>query len=86
MSTIAEQVPTVYVRIGPSACAYDEGGEIIETVDFNEDGTPDWSSGGVADGRGGGEGAGFRLLASSLTDAEENASLVGYDVKRLPRE
>jgi len=86
--TTTTATPTVVLLItsggSTSAIAYEEGGEIIETVDFNDDGTPDWTSGGICDARGGGGQEGFTALAVSLAEAEKNARLLGIDIVRLP--
>jgi hypothetical protein len=78
--------PSVYLVIGPSAIAYDERGEILETVDWLEDGKPDWSNGGICDHRGGGGPEGFELLMVALDAGEKNAKLLGVDVVRIPKE
>jgi hypothetical protein len=80
------QVPTVCLRIGTSSIAFEEGGEVIETVEYHEDGTPDWSYGGICDERGIADAEGFRALHESLRLAEHNAQLSGLEVRRVPRE
>lgn len=80
------EAPTVYLRIADSSIAFDERGEVIETNDYNDDGSPDWANGGVCDARGGGGQEAFTALHTSLTQAEENARLVGFDVRRIPEE
>lgn len=85
MSTIeaVQDVPTVYLRIGRSAIAFETSGEILETVEF-DDGEPDWSNAGICDLRGSGGSRGYDALARALTAAEENAKLAGYEVQRVP--
>jgi hypothetical protein len=78
--------PTVYIRIGTSAIAHDAKGEIIETVDFNEDGTPDWIHGGICDARGERGDEAVLQLAAALGAAEANAKLVGYHVEFIEEE
>ena len=78
--------PNVYIVIGPSAIAYeDETGEILETVDRNDDGSWDWSGAGICDERGAGSAEGFRDLAIALQAAESNATQAGFTVERVPR-
>lgn len=75
---------TCYLRIGNSAIAFEVTGEIIETVDYYSDGTPDWSTAGVCDFRGAGGREGYVALGRALEAAEENANLAGYDIVRVP--
>jgi hypothetical protein len=76
--------PTVYLKIGGSAIAFEENSkEILETVDW-KDGQPDWTNAGVCDYRGGGGQMGFNQLYLALTSAEDNAKLIGYDIERVP--
>lgn len=77
-------VPTVYLVIDGSAIAFDEKREVVETVDWNDDGTPDWSTGGLCDHRGAGGQTGYVALTAALTAAEANATLIGSEIKRLP--
>jgi hypothetical protein len=85
--TTATTQPTVYLIIDGSAIAYEEGGEILETVDFLEDGRPDWSMATVCDHRGAGGPGGFGLLVAALNAAESNARSIGVvPVVRVPRE
>ena len=82
--------PTVYIVIGDSAIAFGEAydnhpGEVLETVDFTEDGKPDWSGAGICDERGAGA-DGFSALLAALTAAETNARITGYDIVRVPME
>lgn len=76
--------PTVYLMVGHdddwSALAFDDRGEILETVDFYTSGKPDWTTAGVCDHRGAGGGTGFRHLANALFFAEKNAQIVGHDI------
>jgi hypothetical protein len=78
--------PTVWMFIGGSAVAFDTRGEILETADFNDDGTPDWSSAGICDHRGEGGPEGFDALHVALTAGELNAKMLGYDYDRVPEE
>lgn len=89
------QQPTVLVLIGTpvgrSAIAFEEGtdtfsGEILETVDFNEDGTPDWSAAGICDYRGAGGPLGYEQLRTALNLLEQNAETCGYEIVRVPKE
>ncbi len=81
MTTTTKTVqPTVYLMIGGSAIAFDERGEVLETVDFHTDGTPDWENAGGCDHRGGGGQEGFAQLHAALTLAEKNAVAVGFDI------
>ena len=75
---------TCYLRIGNSAIAYETSGEIVETVDYMSDGTPDWTSAGVCDYRGAGGQDGYEQLRLALSAAENNARLAGYDIVRVP--
>lgn len=84
MTHTLEQTPTVYLRIGDSAIAFETSGEVLETVDFDESGEPNWSVAGVCDYRGGGGKEGYDHLRIALDAAEYNASLVGYTVVRVP--
>lgn len=77
--------PTVSLRIAESAIAYDEGGEVVETVDFNEDGTPDWTNAGICDFRGAGGEQGYRYLVAALDACEANAVVIGDEVVRVPQ-
>lgn len=76
--------PTVYLRIGDSAIAFESSGEIIETVEYTEEGAPDWSAAGVCDYRGGGGQEGYSLLRRALECGENNAKMIGYEVVRVP--
>lgn len=71
---------TVSIKIGDSTIARDERGEILETVDYLPDGSPDWDAAGICDARGGGGEEGFRALVEALDAAERNARLVGIAV------
>lgn len=82
--------PTVYLVMGggdlnPSAIAYEDSGELLETVEWNEDGTPDWTNAGICDHRGSGAEEGFLALAKSVELAETNARMAGFEVVRVPR-
>lgn len=80
--------PTVYLVLGgsamqdPSACAFDEKGEVLESVEW-VDGRPDWTNASIADYRGLGEAEGYRLLVESLKAAEQNMALGGYEIVRI---
>lgn len=82
--------PTVSLRIDGSVIAFEETGEILETVEYLADGSPDWSQAAVCDYRGGGGQEGFRLLREALEAAEANAALMvvgGTDeIVRVPRQ
>lgn len=84
MSTAMRDAPTVYLRIKDSSIAFEVSGEIIETIEYFEDGTPDWSTGAICDLRGIAGKQGYDALGRALTAAEENARLAGYEVVRLP--
>jgi hypothetical protein len=58
-------------------------GEVLETVDFLEDGMPDWRGGGICDERGAGPIA-FQALCQALICAEQNAEIIGYEMRRVP--
>lgn len=79
-----EGQPTVVLRIGDSALALTEDGEIVETVEFAIDGVPDWKNAGYCDQRGAGGAGGYKALKKALDYAESNAVLCGFDIKRLP--
>jgi hypothetical protein len=68
--------PDVYLWIAGSAIAKDDQGEIVETVEFNADGTPDWTDAAICDDRGIGGQAGYDQLVIALNQAEANAKLV----------
>lgn len=76
--------PTVSVRIGNSTIAFETSGEMLETVDYDDDGTPNWTLAGVCDYRGAGGKDGYAALRIALTAAEENATLAGYEIVRIP--
>lgn len=76
---------TCYLRIGNSAIAFEDSGEIVETVDYMSDGTPDWTNAGICDHRGAGGEDGYTQLRLALKAAEANARLAGYDIVRVPR-
>lgn len=77
------KTPTVVILLAGSAIAFDEGGEILETVDYLEDGSPDWTTAAVCDPRGGGGAQGFAALGEALMAAERNAQLMGVDIVRV---
>lgn len=76
--------PTVYIRLGNSAIAMETSGEILETVTFKADGSPDWSSAGICDYRGVGGKEAYDQLRLALDAAEYNALLAGYEIERVP--
>lgn len=76
--------PTVYLRIGDSAIAFETSGEIIETVEYTEEGAPDWTTAGICDYRGSGGREGYDFLRTALEAAEFNAKAAGYDIVRVP--
>jgi len=80
------EVPTVVLYIAGSAIAFEETGEILEAVEFNDDGSPDWSTAAICDHRGMAGSQGFSLLHSALTAAERNATLGDIAVRRVPRQ
>lgn len=84
--TTTTDAPNVYLVIDGSAIAYDEGGEVLETVEFLPDGTPDWSEAGGCDHRGMGGRNGFDALRDALDNAERNARFCGIEIRRVPRE
>ena len=80
--------PTVYIVIGSSAITKGDSyqnhpGEILETVEWNDDGTPNWTDAGICDTRGAGVEA-FYALVASLHFAEANARELGLDIERVP--
>lgn len=84
--------PTVYLVIdlgfgdpynARSAMAYDERGEIVETVEWTEAGEPIWDDAGCCDHRGMGGPEGFSALVEALDAGERNARLGGVDVMRV---
>jgi hypothetical protein len=77
-------VPTVYIRIGDSAIAFESSGEILETLSYDSDGRPDWAVAGICDYRGAAGKEGYDHLRSALEAAEQNARMVGYEVMRVP--
>lgn len=76
--------PTVYLVIGPSAIAFDERGEVVETVEWNAVNQPNWDNAGICDHRGAAGATGFSLLYRALLHAERNAELCGFDINRVP--
>lgn len=84
MNTTTDPTPTVYLRIGDSAIAFEASGEIIETVEYTEEGAPDWSKAGICDYRGAGGKEGYDHLHYALIAVESNAKLAGYEIVRVP--
>lgn len=76
-------VMLVFNDKSPSFVAFDERGEVLETVDVDLDGSPIWTDAAICDHRGGGGEEGFQFLVTALRAAEENARLVGYDITRV---
>lgn len=76
---------TAHSTIGTerSFFAFDERGEVIETV-ATDDREPDWSEGGICDHRGLGGEDGFKALHDALSAAERNAKATGLDITRIP--
>ncbi len=66
--------------------AFSERGEILETVDVDALGVPDWDQATVADARGAGGAPAYEALHAALSAAEANARLVGLEVRRVPDE
>lgn len=75
--------PTVVIKIGPSFITCDSRGELLETVDVNPDGTPDWSTAATCDARGGGGSQGYKHLFDAIAHAETNALLCGFEIDRV---
>ena len=84
MQGVEDAAPTVSLRIGSSTIAFEVSGEILETVEYYEDGSPDWSAAGVCDYRGSGGDEGYSFLRRALESAETNAKLAGYTILRVP--
>lgn len=84
--------PTIYIVMTDkegkpaSVIAREEGGEILETVEFLEDGSPDWRDGGICDSRGPGGEEGIQQLDRALKDAEANAVHVGFEIRHVPKD
>lgn len=76
--------PTVHLVIAISTIAFDERGEVVETVDYFSDGSPDWSAAGICDYRGCGGKEGYDALRTALFAAEKNARMCGYEIRRVP--
>lgn len=76
--------PTVYLRIGDSAIAFETSGEIIETVEYTEEGAPDWTAAGICDYRGSGGKEGYDTLRIALSAGEMNAQMCGFEIVRVP--
>lgn len=73
MATVNTVQPTVYLMLAGSAIAFDDTGEIVETVEFDEKGQPLWQHAGVCDDRGIGGPDGYDLIRTALRSAEANA-------------
>lgn len=74
--------PTVYLVIAGSAVAYDDTGEIVETVEF-ADGLPVWADASICDHRGIGGVGGYNQLRTALDAAEANARHVTNMIIRV---
>ncbi len=74
-STTSTDQPSVYLHIEGSFIAKDDNGEILETVELNDDGTPNWTYAGGCDYRGVGGVQGYRQLVAALDAAEANAAM-----------
>lgn len=75
--------PTVMLVIGGSYIAFDEDGEVVETVEVDESGQPDWSYAGGCDHRGMGGANGYAELVTALNAAEGNARLCDIPITRV---
>lgn len=86
MAPITRTQPTVTLIIGGSWIAFADNGEILETVEVDERGWPDWTQASIADHRGIGGKRGYLNLAKSLALAEGNAALMDDPIVRVPIE
>lgn len=68
--------PPIVVRMDESYLTRTEAGEILETVDLDSSGMPDWDHATVADLRGAGGVEGFQALHSAFDALEANHSMV----------
>ena len=84
MSITVGNGPTVSLNIGDSTIAFEASGEILETVTYMDDGSPDWAAAGICDYRGAGGREGYDFLRTALEAAEFNAKLCGYEIVRVP--
>lgn len=75
----------VYIRIGPSAFAFDTKGEILETVEFDTDGTPEWTDAAIVDGRAVSVGDEYanEYLSEALRMAERVCTMSGDKPRRV---
>ena len=76
--------PTLVVRLGDSYLTKTESGEILETLDTFDDGSPDWTTAGICDHRGSAGVLGFQHLASAFDNLERNAAQIGQELTKLP--
>ncbi len=83
---MASTTPTVTLLIEGSAVAYTDNGEIVETVEFDDQGQPLWEHAIVADHRGVGGQAGYDQLVTALTAAESNARMFVDTLTRVKEE
>lgn len=89
MTTTTTQQPTAYLVLGgdafqdPSACAFDTKGEVVETVTWNANHTPDWTDACICDHRGAGGPEGYEALVEALKAAERNMELGGFEIVRV---
>lgn len=75
--------PTVVLQIDGSFITRSVSGEIVEAVDVFPDGTPNWSTAGICDPRGGAGLEGYCDLHVALNAAENNAKLNGIEIERV---
>ena len=82
--------PTVLLQLtdpgsgSRSWLAFSERGEILEAVDVDASGSPDWAAASICDARGTGGSAAYEALHAALSAGEANARLVGLEVRRVP--
>jgi len=76
---------TPTITIGDSTFAFNESGEVLETVCYLPDGSPDWSEAGICDHRGCGGELGFLALSSALMMVRGLAVETGMEVVGVPR-
>ena len=75
--------PTITVRIGESYITRDYRGELLETVELTENGTPDWDEAAICDHRGIGGPEAYESLNAAIDALELNAAQCGEDVVHL---
>lgn len=88
MAASTDTQPTVVLLIEGSAIAFEESGEILETVEFDDSGKPIWTDASICDHRGVGGERGYQQLRTALESAEANARVLLADdqIVRVPRE